>query len=87
MKITESSSLAGLDVSGKISSPRPPRTQPGAASAPESELNISAASQAVFAGRPERIAELRNLVNSGAYEPQTAQVGQKMVDSALQRPE
>jgi hypothetical protein len=49
--------------------------------------NLTAANQAVFTGRPERVAELRSLVSSGAYTPQTQKVGEKIVDQALSRPE
>jgi anti-sigma28 factor (negative regulator of flagellin synthesis) len=86
MKVTESNPLAGLAISGNSPSARPGRTQPTAPSAPQSELNLTAASQSVFAGRPERIAELRNSVQSGAYSPDSQAISEKLVSEALTRP-
>lgn len=86
MKVTESNPLAGLTVSGGSPSPRPARTQTAAESTPQTELSLTAASQSVFAGRPENIAELRGQVESGSYSPDTQAVGEKIVSEALTRP-
>jgi len=87
MKINESSSPTGLNISGDSPATRSVRAQRGAETAPPTELDLTAASQTVFTGRPERIAELRSLVNSGGYTPQTQKVSEKMIDEALSRPE
>jgi hypothetical protein len=88
MKVTDSSSLANLImISGDSPASRSRRPQPSVETGPQAELNLTAASQAVFTGRPERVAELRSLVSSGAYTPQTQKVGEKIVDQALSRPE
>jgi anti-sigma28 factor (negative regulator of flagellin synthesis) len=87
MKVTDSSSLANLGISGTSPAPRSVRPQAGAGSEAQTEVSLTAASQAVFSGRPERVAELRKLVSSGSYTPQTQQVGEKIVDQALSRPE
>ena len=92
MKINDSSSLANLGVSGANAgvthgAARSDRPQPGAETAPQTELSLTAATQAAFAGRPERVAELRSLVSSGAYTPQTQGATEKMIDEALSRPE
>jgi anti-sigma28 factor (negative regulator of flagellin synthesis) len=86
MKVTESNPLASLAVSGGSPSARPSRTQTTAESSPQTELSLTAATQSVFAGRPERIAELRGQVESGSYSPDTQLVGEKMVSEALSRP-
>jgi anti-sigma28 factor (negative regulator of flagellin synthesis) len=87
MKIGQPSSLVTPGISGGSPPAKPARTQPGAESAPQTELSLTAASQAVFAGRPERVAELKRVVESGSYAPQTLQVSEKMVNEALSRPE
>jgi anti-sigma28 factor (negative regulator of flagellin synthesis) len=87
MKITESSSLANLGISGVAPATKSVRPQPGAEASQQSEVSLTSATQAVFAGRPERVAELRSLVGSGAYTPQNQKVGEKMIDEALSRPQ
>jgi hypothetical protein len=47
---------------------------------------LSGRSLANLTGRPERLAELRSLVGSGDYTPQTQKVSEKIVDEALSRP-
>jgi anti-sigma28 factor (negative regulator of flagellin synthesis) len=86
MKITESSSLANLGINGASPAARSARPQSGAETDLHSEVSLTSASQATFTGRPERVAELRSLVNSGSYTPQTRKVGEKMIDEALSRP-
>lgn len=93
MKVTESSSPANSGISGVAAGVTPgattrsARPQPGADTAPQTELSLTAAAQAAFAGRPERVAQLRNLVSSGSYSPQTQGATEKMIDGALSRPE
>jgi len=88
MKINESNSLVSLSIA-VASSPatRSARPQTVSHSTSNTELNLNAASQAAFAGRPERIAELRSQVSSGAYQPQTGKVAEKIVDEAQSRPD
>ena len=87
MKINESNSLVSLSIA-VASSPatRLARSQTAAENEPKTELSLTTASQAAFAGRPERIAELRSQVSSGAYQPQTGKVAEKIIDEAQSRP-
>lgn len=87
MKITESGSLANLGISGVSPAAKPVRPQASAEASQQTELSLTAATQAAFAGKPERVAQLRSLVGSGAYTPQTQKVGDKLIDEALSRPE
>jgi anti-sigma28 factor (negative regulator of flagellin synthesis) len=87
MKVTESNPLGNLGLGGVSSSAHTARTQPVAeAAAPQSELSITAASQAIFAGRPERIAELKNQFEKGTYSPNSQGTSEKLVSEALSRP-
>jgi len=85
MKVTQSTELANL--SNAISPSRQARPQSPAEAAPQTELSLTPASQSVFAGKPERIAELRQMVNSGSYAPDTTAVSEKMIEGAISRPE
>ena len=96
MKVNESSSPANLNIGGvgagvtpatKAVRPQAVAEKAGAEAAPRGELSLTEATQAAFAGRPERVVELRNLVSSGTYTPQTQGATEKMIDGALSRPE
>jgi hypothetical protein len=85
MKVT-SNPLNGVNLGGASPSAHTPRNQPSSAPAPQSELSLSAASHAVFAGRPERITELQNNVATGTYVPDSQKTSAKLVSEALSRP-
>ena len=92
MKVNDSGSLANSGLSGVAAGVSPAATrsarpEAGTETAPQTELSLTAATQAAFAGRPERVAELHSLVGSGAYTPQTRGATEKMIDGALSRPE
>jgi hypothetical protein len=83
MKVTESGSLASLSNDGAPPARPSARPQPDTGTAPQTELSLTPASRTLFTGRSERIAELRNLVSSGAYIPQANRVAVRMVDEGF----
>lgn len=87
MKVTESSPLSLPGIGGGAPSARPNRTQAGVETSPARELDLAPAAESVFGGRPDRIAQLRQQVEDGTYQPAAELVGEKLISNAISRPE
>jgi anti-sigma28 factor (negative regulator of flagellin synthesis) len=87
MKVTESNSVALPAIRPGTTAARSPQTQPGGTSGDQTEVSLAPAAQSVFGARTERVAALRNAVESGAYKPNSQLTSDKLVSGALSRPE
>jgi anti-sigma28 factor (negative regulator of flagellin synthesis) len=87
MKVTDSNPLAVPSVRPGTPTVRPAQTQTPGKTSESSEVSIGAAAQSVFASRTERVAELRQAVESGSYKPNSQFTSEKLVSGALSRPE
>ena len=87
MKVTDSNPLAVPSVRPGTPTVRPAQTQSTGKPAESNEVSIAPAAQSVFASRSERVAQLRQAVESGSYKPNSQLTSGKLVSGALSRPE
>ena len=87
MKVTDTNLLG-------ISGPNPgtPGVRPAQTPSVEkpndrTEVSLAPESQSVFGSRADRVAQLKSVVESGAYKPNSQSVSEKLVSGALSRPE
>ena len=87
MKVTDSN-LSPIPPARPVSTAaRPAQTASVGKAGDTTELSLAPASESVFGSRTERVAQLKSVVESGAYKPNSQSISEKLVSGALSRPE
>jgi anti-sigma28 factor (negative regulator of flagellin synthesis) len=87
MKVTDSNPIALEGVRPGSAAAKPAQTEPTAKPGVQSEVSLSPASQSVYGSRSEKVAALKQAVDSGSYKPSSQLTSEKLVSGALSRPE
>ncbi len=87
MKVTDLNPLSVPSVKPGTATARPKQTEATSKTNNLTEVSLTSASQSAFGSRAAKIAELKSVVSSGGYKPNSQSISEKLVSGALSRPE
>jgi anti-sigma28 factor (negative regulator of flagellin synthesis) len=86
MRVSNSGPLNGPQIEKQAASVPPARSVGSGQVENGDKVALSPAGASALSNRSDRIAELKELVNSNSYAPSSSDVGKKLVSEALSRP-